>query len=87
MHVQTRMQAAQTISSSTSSSSNGLLDTARAMYAAEGAGVFYRGLSLKLARAVPMSVVGFFVYEEVAAALRDSSTSSNSSSNSSSTTA
>jgi Mitochondrial carrier protein len=57
------------------------------MYAAEGAGIFWRGLSLKLARAVPMSVVGFFVYEEVAAALRDSNSSSNSSSSSSSSTA
>ena len=27
--------------------------------------VFYRGISLKLLRAVPMNALGFFVYEEV----------------------
>jgi len=36
---------------------------ARAVYAEGGLGAFYNGLTLKLLRAVPMSAVGFFVYE------------------------
>ena len=39
------------------------------MYAAEGLGGFYRGLGLKLCRAVPMSAMGFVVYEEAIRAL------------------
>ena len=31
---------------------------------------FYAGFALKLARAVPMSVIGFFVYERVYAEMR-----------------
>lgn len=40
------------------------------MAGAEGMGVFYRGLGLKLARAVPMSMIGFFAYEVAAKQLR-----------------
>ena len=36
----------------------------QALYAEGGIGAFYRGLGLKLCRAVPMSAVGFLVYEE-----------------------
>ena len=39
------------------------------VYAAEGLGGFYRGLGLKLCRAVPMSAMGFVVYEEAIRAL------------------
>ncbi|CAM9360318.1 unnamed protein product [Discosporangium mesarthrocarpum] len=39
---------------------------ARDMYQAEGGGVFWRGLGLKLMRAVPMSMIGFFAYETAA---------------------
>lgn len=42
----------------------------RSLYAEGGVGAFYRGLSLKLARAVPMSAVGFLVYEETMRALQ-----------------
>lgn len=48
----------------------GIVATARTMAGAEGMGVFYRGLGLKLARAVPMSMIGFFAYEVAAKQLR-----------------
>ncbi|CAN0432055.1 unnamed protein product, partial [Hapterophycus canaliculatus] len=50
---------------------SGVVATARDMAGAEGMGVFYRGLGLKLARAVPMSMVGFFAYEVAAKQLRE----------------
>jgi hypothetical protein len=37
---------------------------ARAVYAEGGVPALYRGLGLKLARAVPQSAVGFLAYEE-----------------------
>ncbi|CAM9337116.1 unnamed protein product, partial [Phaeothamnion confervicola] len=43
---------------------------ARRMQAREGVAVFYRGLGLKLARAIPQSAVGFYLYETVAKFLR-----------------
>lgn len=45
-------------------------DTAKQMLHQEGAGVFFRGFSLKLARAIPMSMIGFLVYEATARELR-----------------
>ncbi|CAM9844120.1 unnamed protein product, partial [Choristocarpus tenellus] len=47
-----------------------LLFIAREMYQAEGIEVFWRGFGLKLVRAVPMSMIGFFAYEKVAQELR-----------------
>lgn len=43
---------------------------AAALYSEGGVLAFYRGLTLKLLRAVPMNAVGFLVYEETARALR-----------------
>lgn len=40
------------------------------LYAESGLSGFYRGLGLKLLRAIPMSAVGFLVYEEVMRALK-----------------
>lgn len=45
-------------------------ETAGGMLRQDGARVFYRGFGLKLARAVPMSMIGFFAYEEAARELR-----------------
>lgn len=42
-----------------------ILDAARQLHAEAGIAGFYKGLTLKLLRAVPMSVIGFFVYEVV----------------------
>ncbi len=42
---------------------------ARAVYAEGGLPAFYRGLGLKLLRAVPMSAVNFLAYEEAMAAI------------------
>lgn len=47
-----------------------VLATAGEMFRQDGVRVFYRGLGLKLARAVPMSMIGFFAYEEAARELR-----------------
>jgi solute carrier family 25 carnitine/acylcarnitine transporter 20/29 len=47
-----------------------IIDVSRALYYAGGMRIFYRGLNLKLVRAVPMSMVSFFVYEEVSRALK-----------------
>lgn len=47
-----------------------MLATARQMAEVDGAGVFYRGFGLKLARAVPMSMIGFFAYELAAKQFR-----------------
>ncbi|KAG5189236.1 carnitine/acylcarnitine translocase, partial [Tribonema minus] len=60
--VKTRMQA--------HGASGSFAETVARMHAAEGVRVFWRGLGLKLARAIPMSAIGFFAYEEVAAYLR-----------------
>eukprot|EP00903_Cladosiphon_okamuranus_P014032 g13049.t1 len=49
---------------------SGVLATARQMAKVDGAGVFYRGFGLKLARAVPMSMIGFFAYELAAKQFR-----------------
>lgn len=49
---------------------SGVLATARQMAAVDGAGVFYKGFGLKLARAVPMSMIGFFAYEVAAKQFR-----------------
>lgn len=49
---------------------SGVLATARQMAAVDGAGVFYKGVGLKLARAVPMSMIGFFAYEVAARQFR-----------------
>ena len=38
-------------------------EAARIVHAEGGLPAFYQGLTLKLLRAVPMSAVGFFVYE------------------------
>lgn len=48
----------------------GVLATARQMAAVDGAGVFYKGFGLKLGRAVPMSMIGFFAYEVAAKQFR-----------------
>ncbi|CAM9509363.1 unnamed protein product [Ectocarpus sp. 12 AP-2014] len=50
---------------------DGVVATARHMASVDGMGVFYRGFGLKLARAVPMSMIGFFAYEVAAKRLRD----------------
>lgn len=47
-----------------------ILSSAAEMFRHDGVRVFYRGLGLKLARAVPMSMIGFFAYEEAARELR-----------------
>ena len=39
-------------------------EAVRTIYAESGMGGFYRGLGLKLCRAVPMNAIGFLVYEE-----------------------
>ena len=44
-------------------------EAARIVHAEGGYRAFYNGLTLKLLRAVPMSAVGFFVYEHTMAAL------------------
>ncbi|CBJ32651.1 carnitine/acylcarnitine translocase [Ectocarpus siliculosus] len=49
----------------------GVVATAQHMASVDGMGVFYRGFGLKLARAVPMSMIGFFAYEVAAKQLRD----------------
>lgn len=49
---------------------SGVLATARQMAAVDGAGVFYKGFGLKLGRAVPMSMIGFFAYEVAAKQFR-----------------
>ena len=46
-----------------------MLGAARQLHAQSGLAGFYHGLTLKLARAIPMSVIGFFVYEIVYAKL------------------
>lgn len=48
----------------------GVSATAREMAKLDGVGVFYRGFGLKLARAIPMSMIGFFVYEATAKEIR-----------------
>lgn len=47
-----------------------VLAAAKDMARVDGISVFYRGFGLKLARAVPMSMIGFFVYEAAAKELR-----------------
>lgn len=49
---------------------SGVLSTAREMASVDGLGVFYKGFGLKLARAVPMSMIGFFAYEVAAKQFR-----------------
>lgn len=42
----------------------------RSIYAEGGVQAFYRGFALKLCRAIPMSAIGFLVYEETMCMLR-----------------
>lgn len=64
--IKTRIQAA-----GMRQAPSGVVATARHMGSVDGMGVFYRGFGLKLARAVPMSMIGFFAYEVSAKQLRD----------------
>ena len=54
-------------------SSPTLLAAARALWAEGGVGAFYVGLTLKLARAIPMSAINFLAYERVYALVARSS--------------
>jgi solute carrier family 25 (mitochondrial carnitine/acylcarnitine transporter), member 20/29 len=65
--IKTRIQA-QTLSSSLPSVSLGIVGTARLLIAEAHGNVLaglYRGLGLKLVRAIPSSMIGFTVYEHV----------------------
>lgn len=68
--IKTRIQGVRIEGSGGAQSPSGVVATAQEMARLEGRGVFYRGFGLKLARAVPMSMIGFFAYEVAAKKFR-----------------
>lgn len=69
--IKTRVQGSRLGGNGVVGVSSGVLATARNMARVDGMGVFYRGIGLKLARAVPMSMIGFFTYEAAAREIRE----------------
>jgi solute carrier family 25 carnitine/acylcarnitine transporter 20/29 len=66
--IKTRIQAAASLSTSSSSAPLGIFETARLLIAEANGNVWkglYRGFGLKLVRSVPASMIGFTVYEWV----------------------
>jgi solute carrier family 25 carnitine/acylcarnitine transporter 20/29 len=66
--IKTRIQAAASLSTSSSSVPLGIFETARLLIAEANGNVWkglYRGFGLKLVRSVPASMIGFTVYEWV----------------------
>lgn len=68
--IKTRIQSVRVENGGATNNPSGFLSTAQEMARVDGSGVFYRGFGLKLARAVPMSMIGFFAYEVAAKKFR-----------------
>lgn len=68
--IKTRIQGVRIAGNGLTEGPSGVIATAQEMARVEGRGVFYRGFGLKLARAVPMSMIGFFAYEVAAKKFR-----------------